>query len=386
MTHVADPDFLIQLKKYGQVNIESCFNCGNCTAICPLSSGNDNFPRRMIRYGQLGLKDKLLSSRELWLCYSCGECTSTCPRQADPGEFMAAARRFAIAGYDRLRLARAMYVSPTVNLLVMFLLSSAIAAALYSASGPMSEHSLELFSFIPAVTIHYGGIAVGLAVFVLGLLGAVTMVRSLRAETVSGGETRLDRKSALARTIKEFFTQLNYKRDCNQNESGTAWYLKKWFLHAALFWGFVGLFLATSSDYLLELVGLRAIGSWVPIWYPVRLLGTLSGSAVLYSVTAIFVRRIRKDNESYRYSSVSDWYFLAVIWLSVATGLALEFAIYLPGPHQWSYWMLLAHLVFVGELIILLPYTKFAHIIYRTIAVYYHSLRQVPPTELAEDK
>ena len=83
----------------------ACFNCGNCTAVCPLTDDDATFPRRLIRYAQVGMKEELLASKELWTCYYCGECSETCPRQAEPGEFMAAARRYAIASYDRTRLA-----------------------------------------------------------------------------------------------------------------------------------------------------------------------------------------------------------------------------------------------------------------------------------------
>ncbi len=102
MSARVDPQFLTELKKYGTVSVDKCFNCGNCTAICPLSTNGETFPRRLIRYAQLGLKEPLLGSKELWLCYYCGKCTQTCPKQADPGEFMAAARRYAIASYDPL--------------------------------------------------------------------------------------------------------------------------------------------------------------------------------------------------------------------------------------------------------------------------------------------
>ena len=44
MSHRADPRFLPELQKYGAANIESCFNCGNCTAVCPLSTDKENFP------------------------------------------------------------------------------------------------------------------------------------------------------------------------------------------------------------------------------------------------------------------------------------------------------------------------------------------------------
>ena len=81
-THLMD-----EIKAYGAVDIEACFNCGNCTAVCPLSSEGDSFPRRMIRYAQVGMQDQLLSSKELWMCYYCGECSRTCPRQAEPGRW-----------------------------------------------------------------------------------------------------------------------------------------------------------------------------------------------------------------------------------------------------------------------------------------------------------
>ena len=77
----------------------------------------------MIRYVQARYEEELLGSKELWMCYYCGECTATCPRQADPGEFMAAARRYAIAKYDRLGLARLLYTSPVFTVLFLVLLA-----------------------------------------------------------------------------------------------------------------------------------------------------------------------------------------------------------------------------------------------------------------------
>ena len=95
-----DPSFLGTLERYGAFQITACFNCGNCTAVCPLSEGTADFPRRMVRYAQIGDRQRLLDSKELWQCFYCGECSDTCPRQAEPGEFMAAVRRYAISSYD----------------------------------------------------------------------------------------------------------------------------------------------------------------------------------------------------------------------------------------------------------------------------------------------
>ena len=63
----------------------------------------------MIRYAQVGMRTELLSSKELWTCDHCGLCSDSCPTEADPGEFMAAARRYAIASYDPTGLAQILY-------------------------------------------------------------------------------------------------------------------------------------------------------------------------------------------------------------------------------------------------------------------------------------
>ena len=39
-----DPTFLGELERFGAFDIRGCFNCGNCTAVCPLSQGGRAFP------------------------------------------------------------------------------------------------------------------------------------------------------------------------------------------------------------------------------------------------------------------------------------------------------------------------------------------------------
>jgi heterodisulfide reductase subunit C len=84
MSTRVDPDLLINLKDYGAVGAEKCFNCGTCTAMCPLTSDAHPFPRNMIRLAQMGMQDQLLASTDPWLCYYCGDCASTCPKEAEP--------------------------------------------------------------------------------------------------------------------------------------------------------------------------------------------------------------------------------------------------------------------------------------------------------------
>ena len=99
MTQV-DPGFAEELQRFGIDTAMDCFNCGTCAAICPLIY--EHFPRRMVRYIQLGAKDKIFESpSELWRCLHCGLCTETCPREADPGEVILGLKRFVVDHWRR---------------------------------------------------------------------------------------------------------------------------------------------------------------------------------------------------------------------------------------------------------------------------------------------
>ncbi|OIP93286.1 MAG: 4Fe-4S ferredoxin [Syntrophobacteraceae bacterium CG2_30_61_12] len=92
--------FVEELEHYGVDTTMDCFNCGTCAAICPLIY--EHFPRRMIRYAQLGARERILEqANDLWHCLHCGLCTLTCPRQADPGELILGLRRLVVAEWRR---------------------------------------------------------------------------------------------------------------------------------------------------------------------------------------------------------------------------------------------------------------------------------------------
>jgi heterodisulfide reductase subunit C2 len=94
------PQFVDELEHFGVNTTLECFNCGTCAAICPLIY--EHFPRKMIRYAQLGARDKILrNAQELWRCLHCGMCTQTCPRGANPGELILGLRRFVLNHWRR---------------------------------------------------------------------------------------------------------------------------------------------------------------------------------------------------------------------------------------------------------------------------------------------
>ncbi|MGC8634485.1 MAG: 4Fe-4S dicluster domain-containing protein [Candidatus Limnocylindrales bacterium] len=382
MSVLVDQTFLPTLKKYGAFDIDACFNCGNCTAVCPLSTEDATFPRRIIRYAQVGMKDELLSSKELWTCYYCGECSDTCPRQADPGQFMAAARRYAIASYDRTGLARTMYTSPVLGSVIAILLAAFFALFMYTDHGPQSATSLALFQFIPEGLIHNLGVALIILVFLAGLSGVFLMARGIsRKEGISWSDVWGSR-AALGRSIRalwialgvESLGQNRYRVDCETVQEDRPWYRRRWFIHAATMWGFLGLLAATILDYGLAVVGIKATGTPVPIWYPVRLLGTVAGIALIYGVTLLIVDRLQRSNRSASDSTAADWTLLVLLWITGITGFLIELALYLPQPPDWGYWVFLFHVSVAMELVILAPFMKFAHAVYRPVALFFYSL------------
>jgi nitrate reductase gamma subunit len=147
------------------------------------------------------------------------------------------------------------------------------------------------------------------------------------------------------------------------------WYLQRWFIHASTMWGFLGLLSATVLDYALSLARIKQTGTPVALWYPVRLLGTVAGLLLVYGTTVSIVRRLRRSEPTLARSTLADWWFLWLLWSAGVTGFALEVALYLPHAPAWGYGVFLVHVAASMTLIMLAPFGKFAHTIYRPVAL-----------------
>lgn len=379
-----------ELQAFGATDISACFSCGTCTAICPLSEQDATFPRRVIRYAQVGMKDELLASKELWSCYYCGECSESCPTQAGPSEFMAAARRYAIASYDRTGLARLMYLRPVAGTAIALLLAAFFALFMYVGHGEQATGSLELFDFIPYSLIHNTGLVVMVLVALAGLAGIVTMARRIgRAEGV-GLRALMGSWSGLRRSAAALWSsigleslgQRRYRQECDADATPEGpWFLRRWFVHAATMWGFLGLLAATILDYGLDIIGWKETGTPVPVWYPVRLLGTVAGILLVYGVTVLLIDRIRQADRSRLHSTNADWTLLALLWVTGVTGFLLEVALYLPSAPAWGYWVFLFHVAVAMELVLLAPFMKLAHAVYRPVALFFLALARQPAAD-----
>jgi len=385
MTTLADPNLITDLKKFGAAEINACFSCGNCTAICPLADDDATFPRRIIRLAQVGLRDDLTGSKELWTCYQCGRCTTRCPQQADPAEFMATARRYAIARFDVTRLARAMYTRPVIGAIIVVLAALVFAGFFATIRGDKSRVTLALFDFIPNAVIHIVGLVLIIVVALYSLLAIVQLVRGIARKEGVTAKSLFGGRKAWGRTLRavwyalgiETLGQKRYREDCADDEPIEPLWRRRWLIHALTLWGFLGLLAATIINYGLDILGIKATGTAVALWYPTRLLGTVAGLALMYGVTLLALRRYRRTKAGALASKPTDWLLLGMLWVIGFTGFLIEVALYIQPVQMWGYWVFLVHVAFAMELVLFLPLTKLAHAMYRPVALFFYGLAKV---------
>ncbi|WP_243270054.1 4Fe-4S dicluster domain-containing protein [Thermanaerosceptrum fracticalcis] len=85
------------LKEHYGTDVGRCYQCGKCTAGCPVAFAMDYTPREIVRLLQLGLKEEALKSKTIWLCATCDTCSTRCPREVEPAKLMEGLRQEAKA-------------------------------------------------------------------------------------------------------------------------------------------------------------------------------------------------------------------------------------------------------------------------------------------------
>jgi len=83
----------------------------------------------------------------------------------------------------------------------------------------------------------------------------------------------------------------------------------------------------------------------------------------------MLIKRIQRKQENSKQinSNYADWFFLVALLLLGASGFLIEAARF--GNWQSAYHLYFIHLVLVWLVILYLPYTKFVHFIFRTVAL-----------------
>lgn len=279
-----DPNLMKDLKHFGLKDANKCFHCGNCTAVCPLSTEENPFPRRFVRYIQLGQKDKILSAPEPWLCYYCGTCSTECPRGADPGETMMVARRYLTSLYDWTGFSRKFYTSERFEILAILAVAILVGLGmlLFNTGKPNWEHAY-LNSVWPSHQVEIADLFMAsvLSIFLLG-----NMFRCFRF--VMGDLAFKVPLNIYASKFKELVlhtvTQKRFDK-CDDK--------MQWFVHLMIMTGY-------SSVFLMVVVFINGLtienfkfqrDVIYSFWHPIRLVGYYATFAIMYGTTYAIIGR-----------------------------------------------------------------------------------------------
>ena len=352
-----DIAFKRELEKISGASLSSCMQCGTCSVVCNLSPDEKPFPRKEMVYAGWGMKEKLIGDPDVWLCHQCGDCSTHCPRGVNPADVLAATREvayrlYATPGFMGRLLSDPALLPLAIGIPVLVIAGIiALAGTLTIPEGPVNyskffPHAWLNSSFTLLTLLSYGIAAIGIARFWRDLN---------RHEFEVSGEKR----SFMSSFLKVKNDILAHRRfsQCERNSGRKV-------SHLLVFYGFV----------LLLLVTLYAIYAAVTDKYPLsldnpfKILGNIASVMLLIGLGIMILNRLTRREGTER-SSYGDWLFIVAMFLLTVSGVLVQAARFA----EWSsaYHLYFFHLVCVWFVIIYLPYTKFGHVIYRTVAMTY---------------
>jgi len=368
-----DLDFIRSLRAHGGNTLKECFQCGTCSATCTLSPDLEPFPRKEMAWAVWGMKERLLTDPDVWLCHQCNDCSERCPRGARPGDVLAAVRRECVLHYAFPRFF-ARWVNqphciplllgiPAALLTLALLVKGPIESAL-GISRQAGERILYSYSSVfPHWMLNAFFAFFGLAALLVTGIGVARFWRAMKASVPR------DRLAAPASglfvsvltTVRRLFTHDEFSK-CTKARS-------RRLSHSFVFFGFLAL-CAVTTWVITARYNPLIQGDFVypfSFWNPWKMLANAGGAALLAGCL-LMIRDRLLEGEDIATGTYFDWALIAKLFLVTATGFVTELLHYLRlEPHRHLAYF--THLVFVFAVLMYLPYSKLAHLVYRGAAM-----------------
>ena len=365
---VLEPDlnFIRKVGALGGEDLKKCYQCATCSVACTITPENKPFPRKEMIAASWGLKDKLIKSVDIWLCHNCGDCTTLCPRAAKPGDVLAAVRAHAVSEYAAPKvLAQAVNDPKKLPILlaipaVIFLVLGLITGLLdFTPGGDRIVHDHFISTWL--VDMIFIPLAVwNVVIFARGIQRFIGDIHENAVMEGKTDKTEINPKDFVLSLIRVIPTILKHSRfnDCTENKERSV-------SHMMVLFSFIGLFIVTNCFFVAMYI-LQEPGPYSQL-NPIKWLANVSGVCLV--IGSILLIRVRL-NKTDQISAYKDW---TLLWLALAlgvTGLSTEIT-RLAGIAFLSYFLYFIHLMFVFSLFAYLPFSKLAHLVYRTLAITY---------------
>jgi quinone-modifying oxidoreductase, subunit QmoC len=354
------PEFRRALVARGGGTAAKCYQCATCSSVCQLSPEGAPFPRRQMLWAQWGLSDRLAGDPAAWLCHQCNDCTVRCPRGARPGDVLQAVRSLAVEALAFPAFLGQWVANARTTWPLLLGVPILFWLALLGGTGllhvPPGFHAYE--QLVPHSLIY----SVFLPVAGFAMLASFTGGRRLWRALGNGVSRSESFLAQLGPVALEIATHRRF------GECGEARYRRVG--HLALFWGFVGA--AVTSGLLIVAIYVQGESMPLGLGHPYKILGNVSAVLLLLGGGILVANRLTQEDRIGA-STAFDWFFNGVVALVILSGVAAELARLLAGDGTVSaavaVGVYVVHLGVVTTLFVTFPYSKFAHLVYRTLAM-----------------